>query len=181
MIRAASIALVAIMFSSAGFAGDIGKHSDKAEIRLGAGLYDTGLATNHTQDGPSFNGEFLLPSPDILSGIGSPRPYVGVDFSNVDDAISVGYAGLTWDYHVTPALYVSGSIGGAVNNAKNLKHSPNTRSLGSNFGFHVGAAVGYDFTEALTAQVYLNHFSNAGLAKPNEGHETTGVRLGYRF
>lgn len=180
-MRAASIALAAILFSPAVSAGEIGKHSDKAEIRLGMGLYDTGPATRHTQDGPSFNAEFVLPSPDILAGIGSPRPYVGVDFSNVDHAISVGYAGLTWDYHFNERLYVSGSLGGAVNDAKELKHSVNTRSLGSNFGFHVGAAVGYDFTDNLTGQVYVNHFSNAGLAKPNDGHETTGVRLGYRF
>jgi hypothetical protein len=29
--------------------------------------------------------------------------------------------------------------------------------------------------------VYMNHFSNAGLAKPNDGHESTGFRMGYRF
>jgi len=143
--------------------------------------YDTGPLTKHQYGGSSVNAEVVLPSPDVLSGIGSPRPYVGVDVSGVENAISVGYAGLTWDYHVTATLYVSGSLGGAINSAKELKHSRHTRSLGSNFGFHVGAAVGYDFSEDVTAQVYVNHFSNAYLARPNDGHETTGLRIGLRF
>jgi hypothetical protein len=162
-------------------AGGFGNYADKAEIRIGAGAYDTGPATRHEENGGSFNAEFLLPSPKLFSGIGSPRPYVGVDFANVDRAISVSYAGLAWDYSSTDRLYVSGSLGGAVNNAKELRHSPNTRNLGSNFGFHVGAAIGFDVTENVTAQAYINHFSNAGLAKPNGGHESTGIRLGYRF
>ncbi len=181
MIRATSIGLVAALIAFPATAGGFGKYADKAEIRIGAGLYDTGPATRHTQDGGSYNAEFLLPSPEMFSGIGSPRPYVGVDFANVDNAISVGYAGLTWDYSLTDRLYMSGSLGGAVNNAKDLRHSAYTRNLGSNFGFHVGLAAGFDVTETLTAQVYMNHFSNAGLAKPNGGHESTGVRLGYRF
>lgn len=181
MIRAATIAVGISLLAWPASAGGFGRYSDKAEIRLGAGLYDTGPATRHTQDGASYNAEFVLPSPEMFSGIGSPRPYVGVDFANVDNAISVGYAGLTWDYSVTDRLYVSGSLGGAVNNAKELRNSQFTRNLGSNFGFHVGAAVGFDFTENLTGQAYVNHFSNAGLAPPNGGHESTGVRLGYRF
>lgn len=90
----------------------------------------------------------MLPSPAFLTVIGSPRPYVGFDGSNVDHAINVGYAGLTWDYHVSKRIYLSGSLGASVNDAKVLKYSANTRSLGSNVGFHVDAAVGYDFTEA---------------------------------
>lgn len=181
MIRATSIGLVAALIAFPATAGRFGKYADKAEIRIGAGLYDTGPATGHTQDGGSFNTEFLLPSPELFSAIGSPRPYIGVDFTNVSHAISVGYAGLTWDYSVTDRLYVSGSLGGAVNNAKELRNSQFTRNLGSNFGFHVGLAAGFDVTPELTAQVYVNHFSNAGLAPPNGGHETTGFWLGYRF
>lgn len=55
MIRAASIALLASLIPSAAFAGGFGQHADKAEIRLGGGLYDTGPLTRHTYDGPSFN------------------------------------------------------------------------------------------------------------------------------
>lgn len=181
MIRAVAFGLLAAMITYPAAAGGFGHYADKTEIRLGAGFYDTGPATRHAENGGSFNAEFLLPSPELFSGIGSPRPYVGVDFANVDHAISVGYAGLVWDYSLTDRLYVSGSLGGAVNNAKELRHSQFTRNLGSNFGFHVGAAVGFDVTENLTAQAYLNHFSNAGLARPNGGHESTGFRLGYRF
>ena len=181
MIRAASLAIGISVLAWPATAGGFGKYSDKAEIRIGAGFYDTGPATRHAENGGSFNAEFVLPSPEMFSGIGSPRPYVGVDFANADHAISVGYAGLTWDYSLTDRLYVSGSLGGAVNNAKEIRHSQFTRNLGSNFGFHVGVTAGFDVTENVTAQAYLNHFSNAGLAKPNGGHESTGVRLGYRF
>src|SRR5690606_7008568 len=101
--------------------------------------------------------------------------------SGVKHAQQFAYGGLTWDYHVSPKVYLSGSLGGAVNNGRNLKGNPYGRSLGSNLGFHAGAAIGYDFTPDTTAQLYVNHFSNANLSKPNDGQESVGVRLGMRF
>ena len=39
----------------------------------------------------------------------------------------------------------------------------------------------YDITRNVTMQVYYNHFSNAKLAHPDQGLESVGGRIGYRF
>lgn len=180
-MRAILTLTIGLLTPPAVFAGEAGKHADLAEIRIGMAFYDTGLLTNYQFDGPTFNAEFLMASPEFLGPVGRPRPYIGVDYSGVDHPINFGYAGLTWDYHLTSKLFVSGSVGGSVNDAKDLKSSATTRSLGSNLGFHLGAAIGYDISPTLAAQIYTNHFSNAYLAPPNEGHDSSGFRLGYRF
>lgn len=163
-------------------AGGFGTNAERIEARIGAAFYDTGLLTQPvTSRGGVVNGEFLFASPDFLDGFGSPRPYVGMDLGVAANPIHFFYAGLNWDYHFTQRLYVSGSVGGAVHTAADLVNPPTQRALGSRVLFHLGAAIGFDFTPNLTGQIYTNHFSNAGLANPNEGHDSSGIRFGYRF
>jgi hypothetical protein len=127
------------------------------------------------------NGEFLFKSPDFLSGVGSPRPYIGFDAAIVDDPIHFAYAGLNWDFSLTERLYLSASVGGAITTAENLKDPESYKALGCRALFHLGTALGFDITPDLTAQLYVDHFSNANLCSPNEGAEAAGIRLGYRF
>jgi lipid A 3-O-deacylase len=162
--------------------GEFGKNADRIEARFGAAFYDTGFLTRPVRiSGGAANGEMLFSSPDFLDAIGSPRPYVGVDIGIATDPIHFFYAGLNWDYHFTQRFYVSGSVGGAIHTAADLVNPPTQRALGSRLLFHLGAAIGYDFTPNLTGQIYTNHFSNAGLDNTNEGHDSSGVRFGYRF
>lgn len=158
-----------------------GINADMIEARIGAAFYDTGPLTNFEFQDFVLNGELLLPSPGFLSAVGSPRPYVGFDVTTADNPINFFYAGLNWDYNLTDRFYLSGSLGGAVNTADNLTNSPNTRSLGTRGTFHLGGAVGYDFTPRLTGQLYWNHFSNGYLSRPNDGHDSLGLRFGARF
>lgn len=162
-------------------AGEFGKNADRPEVRLGGGIYDAGILSNSLSSDVVVNGEVLLPSPSWLEAIGSPRPYVGMDAGLSSDAVHFLYAGLNWDYHLTQRLYLSASLGGAVHTADSLVRSSSQQALGSRVLFHVGAAVGYDFTPNFTGQVYANHFSNAGLASPNDGQDSAGIRFGYRF
>lgn len=180
-MRFAIVLLCALVCGSTAVAGEFGRYADRIEARIGGAFYDTGLLTNHLYNGGVVNGEFLLPSLAFLKLIGAPRPYLGFDAGIADEPIHFLYAGLTWDYHLTRRLYLSGSVGGAINTAEELDASPDTRSLGTRATFHVGAAIGYDFTPAITAQIYTNHFSNAYLSSPNDGHDSSGVRLGFRF
>ncbi|NKB79720.1 hypothetical protein HED49_17885 [Ochrobactrum daejeonense] len=62
-----------------GYFGETGIHSDFNEIRFGLLSYDTGAFSSKDYDGAVVNGEFLFASPDFLSSIGSPRPYIGFD------------------------------------------------------------------------------------------------------
>ena len=171
-----------VLLSAPAIAGEFGANGARSEARIGAAFYDTGLLTRPvTSRGGVLNGEFLFASPDLLDGLGSPRPYVGMDLGLAANPIHFFYAGLNWDYHFTRRLYVSASVGGAIHTAADLVNPPAQRALGSRVLFHLGAAVGFDFTPNLTGQIYTNHFSNAGLANPNEGHDSSGIRLGYRF
>lgn len=158
-----------------------GSYADRMEVRLGGMFYDTGFFTEPVYNGGVVNGEFLFKSPDFLSAIGAPRPYVGVDVAISDDPVHFIYAGLNWDYNVTHRFYLSASLGGAIHTDSDLVKGWGERSLGTRALFHVGLAVGYDITDDLTVQAYLDHFSNAGLGPVNDGAESAGMRIGYRF
>lgn len=184
------ILVAAVLASGPASAGDryllpgfglIGKYSNNFELRLGVAAYDTGIFTTHDFNGAVINGELLLPSPDLLYAIGSPRPVIGVDIATAPDAIHFAYADLNWDAHFTDRLYATWSLGGAVTSATELKHATKYKSLGCKLLFHLGAGLGYDLTEHASVELYADHFSNADLCHPNNGAESAGIRLGYRF
>ncbi len=168
----------------AGFLGGIqfDKNADKSEIRIGGGAYDAGPFTPDSFSGGVVNGEFLFPSFDVLAGIGSPRPYIGADIAISDHPIHVLYAGLNWQAYLTQRIYLGFSLGGSVNSdSKRTNDAGSERDLGSRVLFHLQASAGFDITENLGAEAFLNHFSNANLASSNDGLESAGVRLTWRF
>lgn len=159
----------------------VGKQSDRFEIRGGVLSYDTGIFSPKQFDGVVINGEFLFKSPEFLSILGSPRPYIGASIAAADNGVHFGYAGLNWDIYLTNRFYLTGSLGGSVNTARNLKNPVGYKALGCNVLFHLAAGVGYDLTDDFTVQLYADHFSNANLCSRNMGQEAAGVRIGYRF
>lgn len=159
----------------------VGKHSDRFELRGGVLSYDTGAFSPKQYNGVVVNGEFLFRSPEFLSIIGSPRPYVGFNAAIVRRPVHFFYAGLSWEAHVTNRLYLLASVGGSVNTARNLVNPVGYKALGCNVLFHLAAGIGYDFTDDLTVQAYADHFSNANLCSRNVGQEAAGIRFGYRF
>ena len=159
----------------------VGKQSDRYEVRGGILSYDTGIFSPKEYDGVVVNGEFLFKSPEFLDIIGSPRPYIGASIAAVDNGVHFGYAGLNWDVYLTNRFYLTGSVGGSFNTAKNLTSPVGYKALGCNVLFHLAAGVGFDVTNDLTVQLYADHFSNANLCSRNMGQEAAGIRFGYRF
>jgi lipid A 3-O-deacylase len=159
-----------------------GKNAARWEVRLGGGSYDTGPFTPDTFTGGTVNGEILAPSFDFLSFLGSPRPYIGTDIAISDDPINAFYTGFNWEYYLSEKFSLGFSAGGAIMSDKEKRNGEGElRDLGSELLFHLQASAGYDFTPNLGAQVYLNHFSNANTADSNDGLESTGARLVWRF
>ena len=159
-----------------------GKNADYWEVRFGGGAYDFGPTTPSDFSGGVVNFEVVAPSPDFLARIGAPRPYIGTDIAISDDAIHVVYAGLNWEAYVTRRLYFGFSGGGSWNTGpKQTAASGASKNLGSVILFHLQLSIGFDITEKLTAQVYLNHVSNAYIANSNPGLESVGGRVGVRF
>ena len=186
----ATAAVLLGMVGSAAVAGDrhlfgdvglVGKNADRYEVRLGLASYDTGIFSHKDYDGAVINGEFVMPSPDFLYDLGSPRPYIGVDIGIADDPVHFFYAGLNWETYFTDKIYLSNSLGGSINTADDLKHPDDTKALGCRALFHLGIGLGYDITESVTTQLYADHFSNANLCSENNGQESAGIRVGYRF
>ncbi len=158
------------------------KNAARWEVRAGAGVYDEGPFTTDTFKGTTVNFEVLAPSPDWLSAIGSPRPYLGADIALSDDPIQAVYAGLNWEAYLTGRFYLGFSAGGAILSDDQVANAAGeVRDLGAPVLFHLQASAGFDFTPDIGAQVYLNHFSNAFLVDQNDGLESMGARLAVRF
>lgn len=161
---------------------EFGRNADRWEVRAGGAAYDVGPFTPQSFNGGVINGELLAPSPAFLSGIGAPRPYIGADIALSDHPIHVLYAGLNWEAYVSQNVYFGFSAGGSFNTRRaETNDEGEEKDLGSRILFHLQASVGVDLTENLTAQAYINHFSNAQLGDSNDGLESVGVRLGFRF
>ncbi|WP_169054141.1 acyloxyacyl hydrolase [Nitratireductor sp. XY-223] len=162
---------------------EIGKHAKDWEVRFGGGAYDTGPASPNHFSGAVINGEILLPSPDILAALGSPRPVIGADIAISDNPIHVVYTGLNWQVHLTRWLYIGFTGGGSWNSSQVTTDpvSGATKDLGSDWLFHLQASVGVDITEDILVEVFYNHYSNASLTDFNIGLESVGGRMGYRF
>jgi hypothetical protein len=161
---------------------DVGRHSNQWEVRGGVADYDAGPFTSQFGNGPIVNAELFAASPAFLDIIGSPRPYFGADIATDDTQTNVVYAGLNWQAHLYERFYLGFSAGGAVLEDQLIGDgSGRAKDLGSDVLFHLQASAGFDFTPDLSAEIYLNHVSNAGLEDANSGLESTGIRLGYRF
>lgn len=161
---------------------DVGRHADRLELRGSIAFYDSGPFTSQTASAAVINGELFFPSPALLDAIGSPRLYIGTDIVTDGDLTNVAYAGLNWQAHLYSKLYLGFSVGGSINDDSTIVgNDGELKDLGSNVLFHLQASAGYDITQDLSAEIYLNHFSNANLGDSNDGLESTGVRLGYRF
>ncbi len=155
------------------------KNADLLEVRMGVLSYDTGIYSTKEHDGAVINAEVLFASPTFLERIGSPRPYLGVDFAPDPDQVDFLYAGLNWEAYFTERLYLSMSLGGSLNNAEDVHAGVD--ALGCRALFHLGGGLGFDLSRKLTLQLYADHFSNANVCPENAGAEAAGIRFGYRF
>jgi hypothetical protein len=156
------------------------------EVRIGASFSAFGPSPAR-QSGAFIEGEVLLASPfpahgsAWLDALLRPRPDLGVTVSTTGAASQI-YAGLTWDFPLVGALYLDASAGGALHNGP-LDQPPGVRGprLGSRALFHLGLGLGYSFNAHWNALVTVEHSSNAGLAKHNDGINLVAAMVGYRF
>lgn len=156
------------------------------EIRLGVLAQGTGPFSGDKEDGVGLNGEVLFRPLSGLSAIGAPRPHLGVSAATDGDATSQIYAGLTWEQHFTPKLFLDLSGGVAVHDGETDfdPGDPNigsTKYLGCRALFRIASDFGYRVTGRLSVSLHVDHISNAGLCDENEGLDNAGVRLGVRF
>ena len=157
------------------------------EVKAGGLAHDVTLFGRHVESGADVNLEMLFTSPDLLSVIGSPRPHIGADI-NTDGNTSDGYFGLTWGISMIQNLFspgdrvfVTGSLGGAVQDGFELTAPPGRKRLGSPVLFRESAELGYQVTPTISVSAILDHISNANLAPRNAGITSAGARLGFKI
>jgi len=154
--------------------------SGPAEIRVGALAHDVGAFGDSTEKGINANLELLLHSPEFLSGIGSPRPFVGTSINSAGDTSQL-YLGLDWGWDLSANTFVAFQFGGAFHNGENDELDLSRKELGCSLLFRLGLEAGYRFNRQHALMLHLDHISNADLCEHNDGLETFGVRYGYSF
>ena len=131
------------------------------------------------ESGVVINVEALFsPSFEVLGS--AIRPALGASINTSGDTSKL-YAGARWRYEFEQGVFFGIGLGGAVHNGDTDFETVDRKALGSRVLFHIPIEVGYRFTENYTASIYFDHISNASLADANEGMDTLGVRIGYRF
>ena len=162
-----------------------------SEIRGGGLWHDP----NAKESSAALNGEVLFASPvpmRLTAGIDpvyrwllEPRPHLGFT-ANLDGKTSKGYAGLTWTTMLARDVFRAGDgirfdilFGGAVNDGKHDARLGDRKDLGGNLLFHVGGEIGYQFDRHVSLSLFIDHDSNGGTAKRNQGLNSVGLRLGY--
>lgn len=156
--------------------------SQDSEVRVGFMKNDigSGLKQKHERS-PNLNLEYLVNS--WSTGLGyyifSPRPHLGLSI-NTRGGTHHLYAGLTWRMDLGN-FFIEPSFGGEIHSAHLQTSSVHKKALGSRFLFREAIAIGYQITAEHSLSLILDHVSNAGIAKPNCGITTFGIRYGYRL
>lgn len=156
-------------------------------LKLGVLDHDIGIGGHHKEPGADVNAEVQFTSPTFLKWIWAPRPHLGTDI-NTDGKTSQFYAGLTWTILNFPgvfksddAIFLDGSLGGAVHDGHLRGGGSNDKQLGSRVLFRESLEVGYQFVPHQSVSVFADHISDAGLTSQNQGISNLGVRYGYAF
>ena len=161
-----------------------------SEIRLGVWSNDvaftgrSGLSfpnpfRHRREGGANLNVELLLVSPGILHVIGAPRPRAGVSI-NTSGATNDVYVDLDWRYDFRFGLFGEAGLGGLWHDGE-LRDAPGRSELGSRFLFHESLELGWRLRDRYDLSLAWEHMSNASLARPNQGIDRFGLRLGWRL
>lgn len=167
--------------TGAALAGDSGKNSILHEISIGILDHDTDHLWSgfSRESGVDVNIEAMFtPSFELFGG--TIRPVAGASINTSGDTSKLYIAG-RWRYQFDRGVFFGLGVGGAVHDGETDVKSDDAKALGSRFLFHNALELGYRFKDNSTAAFYFDHVSNASLADPNQGLDTLGIRLGYRF
>jgi lipid A 3-O-deacylase len=166
------------------------------EARFGVLLHNVCVTDCNNADkesGPNLNGELVFKSPDFLSIILAPRPYV-MGSLNTAGNTSYGAAGLLWNFRLTDNLAFEPGVGYAVHDGALESPFPQGDPRGDAFSanhllhgsrdlFRTSLALNYTFTDRWGGQLMYEHLSHGQIigSGHNQGLDNVGVRLIYAF
>ncbi len=153
-----------------------------SELRMGILRHDHGFYRYRRESGTDLNVEALFRSPrwkpfEILF---SPRPHLGMSAST-DRKTSQFYTGFTWEWRPARDFFVDGSLGLALHDGFLRPRESGRAALGLRLLFRESLEVGCRFGAHHGVSAFLDHISNAGLGRDNDGITNMGGRYSYRF
>ena len=149
------------------------------------------------EGGVDLNPEIILQSPIAdawaaglpwyLHWMVQPRPTLGGEF-NTSGFTNQYYFGATWTWQLASNVLKPDDgitfgifFGPSFNDGQIVATKPNRKSLGSNVLFRESLELGYRITPVYQISAYVDHVSNAGLARFNQSLNEVGGRFGVRF
>lgn len=130
------------------------------------------------EDGVDINLEAVF-TPSFVIWRGVSRPAVGASVNTSGDTSKI-YGDARWRCDFRNRLFMMLGIGLALHDGE-TEPTDTMKGLGSPLLFHVPLEFGFHLTPHYSLSIYFDHISNAYLTDHNEGLDTWGMRLGYRF
>ena len=166
------------------------------EVKLGLLAHDVHFLGGK-EGGADINPEFILQSPiadawaaglpGYLHWMAQPRPTLGAEF-NTSGFTNQYYFGATWTWQLASNVLKPDDgitfgifFGPSFNDGQIAATKPDRKSLGSNVLFRESLELGYRITPVYQISAYVDHVSNAGLARFNQSLNEVGGRFGVRF
>lgn len=160
--------------------------SDYNEVRVGVS-FDAVYTQHDFVPGAFVDGEVLFASPfpthvdPLVDALLRPRPDLGITVSTTGGPSQI-YAGLTWDIPLFGGFFLEAGAGGMVHNGDlDHPHGIHGPRLGSRVLFRESLGIGYSFDAHWNVIVMIDHSSDAGLTRRNDGITLAGATVGYRF
>ncbi|MEJ2164086.1 MAG: acyloxyacyl hydrolase [Desulfobacterales bacterium] len=151
-----------------------------SEVRFG--LVEQGVlvfSQHRRESGIGLNGDVVFgrPSFDFPYGIVRPTLGFGISLSGGTNRL---YSTLQWEIEKSSFFFDLGP-GLAVHDGRLHGDSEDEKHYGSRVLFYYQMSLGYAITQHYRLALFHDHMSNAYLAEPNNGLNTVGLRIGYRF
>ena len=107
-------------------------------------------------------------------------PNAGISINTRGDTSKV-FGGFRLEWQALPCLLFSTGLGLALHNGKRDTDVDDRKSLGSQVLFRVPIELGWVLSPHYRLVLAFDHISNAYLFSPNQGMDTLGLMVGYRF
>ena len=106
----------------------------------------------------------------------------GTRYNDEHETQNIGVIGITpvfrWENASKKGAYVEAGIGASLF-SENYNNNGNKMGTSFEFADHIG--VGYVFRNNFDLGLRVQHYSNAGISKPNDGENFIVLRGAYRF
>ena len=151
-------------------------------MRVGLAAHDVDKLWSHAskEKGPDLCAEVIFNRMLFNLFRSAAYPNVGATINTRGDTSKI-YGGFRLEWEPFSTLMIATGLGLALHNGERDTDLADRKSLGSSVLFRIPIEIGYVFNPHYRIVLAFDHISNAYLFSPNEGMDTLGLMVGYRF